>query len=245
MLFCFCLCCGYLLCFSVFACVVSICGAFLYLVVLWVFAVLFLFLLVLWVFSNAFLFLLVLWVFAVLLCFWLCCEYFRWFSVFACVVNICGAFLFLLVLWVFAVLSVFACVVSICGAFLFLLVLWVFAVLFLFLVVLWVFAVLFCFWLCCEYFKCFSVFGCVVSICGAFLFLVVLWVFAVLFCFLLVLWVLLWSFYQLFGLSFWRHPFTAEDPLLSKWCNVTFLQICSDEETNTSTPLDGLRVSTF
>ncbi len=32
-------------------------------------------------------------------------------------------------------------------------------------------------------------------------------------------------FYQLFGLSFWRHPFTAEDPLVSKWCNATFLQI--------------------
>ncbi len=28
---------------------------------------------------------------------------------------------------------------------------------------------------------------------------------------------LLWCFYQLFGLSFWRHPFTAEDPLVSKW----------------------------
>ncbi len=27
---------------------------------------------------------------------------------------------------------------------------------------------------------------------------------------------LLWCFYQLFGLSFWRHPFTAEDPLVSK-----------------------------
>ncbi len=38
-------------------------------------------------------------------------------------------------------------------------------------------------------------------------------------------------FYQLFGLSFWRHPFTAEDPLVSKWCNATFLQIYSDEET--------------
>ncbi len=34
---------------------------------------------------------------------------------------------------------------------------------------------------------------------------------------------LLWCFYQLFGLSFWRHPFTAEDPLLSKWCNATFI----------------------
>ncbi len=36
---------------------------------------------------------------------------------------------------------------------------------------------------------------------------------------------LLWCFYQMFGLSFWRHPFTAEHPLLSKWCNATFLQI--------------------
>ncbi len=25
---------------------------------------------------------------------------------------------------------------------------------------------------------------------------------------------LLWCIYQLFGLSFWRHPFTAEDPLV-------------------------------
>ncbi len=46
---------------------------------------------------------------------------------------------------------------------------------------------------------------------------------------------LLWCFYQMFGLSFWRHPFTAEHPLLSKWCKATFLQICSDEETNSST----------
>ncbi len=35
---------------------------------------------------------------------------------------------------------------------------------------------------------------------------------------------LLW-FFQLFGLSFWRHPFTAEHPLMSKWCNATFVQI--------------------
>ncbi len=35
---------------------------------------------------------------------------------------------------------------------------------------------------------------------------------------------LLW-FYQLFGLSFWRHPFTAEDPLLSKLCNAKYLQL--------------------
>ncbi len=33
---------------------------------------------------------------------------------------------------------------------------------------------------------------------------------------------LLWCFYQLFGLSFWRHPFTAEHPLLRQWCNATF-----------------------
>ncbi len=53
-----------------------------------------------------------------------------------------------------------------------------------------------------------------------------------------VVWItcgLLWCFYQLFGLSFWRHPFTADDPLVSKWCNATFLQICSNEETNSST----------
>ncbi len=36
---------------------------------------------------------------------------------------------------------------------------------------------------------------------------------------------LLWCFYQLFGLSFWRHPFTAEDPLVSSWWNATNLQI--------------------
>ncbi len=35
---------------------------------------------------------------------------------------------------------------------------------------------------------------------------------------------LLWCFYQLFGLSFWRHPFTAEHPLLRHWCRDTFLQ---------------------
>ncbi len=29
--------------------------------------------------------------------------------------------------------------------------------------------------------------------------------------------------------SFWRHPFTAEDPLMCKWCSAKFLQICSDD----------------
>ncbi len=43
---------------------------------------------------------------------------------------------------------------------------------------------------------------------------------------------LVWCFYQLFGLSFWRHPFTAEDPWVSKWCNDKFPQICSDELMN-------------
>ncbi len=50
-----------------------------------------------------------------------------------------------------------------------------------------------------------------------------------------VMWItcgLLWCFYQLFGHSFWRHPFTS---LVSKWCNAKFLQICSHEETNSST----------
>ncbi len=41
---------------------------------------------------------------------------------------------------------------------------------------------------------------------------------------------LLWCFYQLFGLSFWRHPFTAEDPLVSKWCSAKLFQICLDED---------------
>ncbi len=42
-----------------------------------------------------------------------------------------------------------------------------------------------------------------------------------------VVWItcVLWCLYELFRLSFWRHPFTAEDPLVSKWCNLKFLQI--------------------
>ncbi len=31
-------------------------------------------------------------------------------------------------------------------------------------------------------------------------------------------------------LSFWWHPFTAEDPWVSKWCNDTFLQIYSNKK---------------
>ncbi len=58
-----------------------------------------------------------------------------------------------------------------------------------------------------------------------------------------VVWItcgLLWCFYQLFGLSFWRHPFTAEDPLVSKRCNATFLQIWWRNKL-----LDVLRASQF
>ncbi len=61
-----------------------------------------------------------------------------------------------------------------------------------------------------------------------------------------VVWItcgLLWCFYQLFGLSFWRYPFTAEDPLVSKWWNAAFLQIWWR---NKLTYIwDGLRVSAF
>ncbi len=52
---------------------------------------------------------------------------------------------------------------------------------------------------------------------------------------------LLGCFYQLFGLSFWRHPFTAEHPLVSKWCNATFLQIWWRNKLI----LDGLGVCAF
>ncbi len=54
---------------------------------------------------------------------------------------------------------------------------------------------------------------------------------------------LLWCFYQLFGLSFWLHPFTAEDPLLRHWQNSTFLQIW--RRNKLIYILNGLRVSTF
>ncbi len=40
----------------------------------------------------------------------------------------------------------------------------------------------------------------------------------------------LYYFYQLFGLSFWRHPFTADDPLVSS--DAKFLQIYSIEKPN-------------
>ncbi len=40
-----------------------------------------------------------------------------------------------------------------------------------------------------------------------------------------------------------RHPFTAEDPLVSKWCSATFLQIWWRNKLIYI--LDGLRMSTF
>ncbi len=43
-------------------------------------------------------------------------------------------------------------------------------------------------------------------------------------------------FNQQFELSDWRHPFTAEDPLVSKGYNATFVQICPDEETPSGLP---------
>ncbi len=58
-----------------------------------------------------------------------------------------------------------------------------------------------------------------------------------------VVWItcgLLWCFYQLFGLSFWRHPFTAEHPLLRHWCRDTFLQTWWRNKLILI--LDGLRV---
>ncbi len=50
---------------------------------------------------------------------------------------------------------------------------------------------------------------------------------------MLITYGLLWCFYQLFRLSFWRHPFTAVDSLPRKILRGPIpLQICSDEETN-------------
>ncbi len=51
-------------------------------------------------------------------------------------------------------------------------------------------------------------------------------------------------FCQQFGLSFWRHPFTAEDPSVIKWSNAKILKICSSEEQLINI-LDVLRVSKY
>ncbi len=58
--------------------------------------------------------------------------------------------------------------------------------------------------------------------------------------------VLLWCFHQLFGLSFWRHPFTVEDPLVSKWFNDKFVALDLFQwRSKLIYILNGLRVSTF
>ncbi len=56
------------------------------------------------------------------------------------------------------------------------------------------------------------------------------------------LWIIV-MFLSAVWLSFWRHPFTAEDRLLSKWLNATFLQI--QWRNKLISILDGQRVSTF
>ncbi len=54
-------------------------------------------------------------------------------------------------------------------------------------------------------------------------------------CHAFVHWCFKLMFYQLLELSFWRHPFTTKDSLVSMWCNAAFHQICSDEEINSCT----------
>ncbi len=61
-----------------------------------------------------------------------------------------------------------------------------------------------------------------------------------------VVWItcgLLWCFYQLFGLSFWRHPFTAGDSLVSEWCNAKFIRFWWRNKVIYI--LYGLRVTTY
>ncbi len=57
------------------------------------------------------------------------------------------------------------------------------------------------------------------------------------------LWIIV-MFCQLFGLSFWRHPFTAEDPLVSKWCEAISLKYKQTHLLHLLI-LVGLRVITF
>ncbi len=50
-------------------------------------------------------------------------------------------------------------------------------------------------------------------------------------------------FYQLFGLSFWRHPFTAEDPLVSKWWNAKFVLMKKQTHLHLGWPEDEYIIS--
>ncbi len=61
-----------------------------------------------------------------------------------------------------------------------------------------------------------------------------------------VVWItcgLLWCFYQLFGLSFWWHPFTTEDSLVSEWCNAKLIRFW--RRNKVIYILYGLRVTTY
>ncbi len=63
-----------------------------------------------------------------------------------------------------------------------------------------------------------------------------------------VVWItcgLLWYFSQLFGLSFWWHPFTADDPLVSKWRNAIRFSKFFRWRNKLFYILNGLRVSQF
>ncbi len=39
------------------------------------------------------------------------------------------------------------------------------------------------------------------------------------------------TFYQLFGISFWWHTFTEENPLVSKWYNAKFKSVPVKKQT--------------
>ncbi len=52
----------------------------------------------------------------------------------------------------------------------------------------------------------------------------------------------MWIIVMFYQTSFWRHPFTAEHPLLRHWCDATFLQIRRRNKLNYI--LDDPRVNT-
>ncbi len=50
------------------------------------------------------------------------------------------------------------------------------------------------------------------------------------------LWIVVMFLLAVWMAPFWRHPFTAECPLVRKWCNAQFLQTCwSNAETHSTT----------
>ncbi len=58
----------------------------------------------------------------------------------------------------------------------------------------------------------------------------------------IVVWIIV-MFLSAVWTPFWRHPFTAENPLVIKWCNAKFLQISS--VLMKKLMLNGLKVSQF